>query len=45
MEEETKTPESSPEKPTQKNKKRCNECKCKLELAQRQIGLCRCGMY
>lgn len=43
MEEETKTPESSPEKPTQKNKKRCNECKCKLELAQRQIGLCRCG--
>lgn len=30
------------EKPVQKNKKRCYRCNCKLELAQRQIGLCRC---
>ncbi|XP_059178177.1 AN1-type zinc finger protein 3-like [Physella acuta] len=26
----------------QKNKKRCFSCKCKLELAQRTIGRCRC---
>ncbi|GAB1601501.1 AN1-type zinc finger protein 3-like isoform X1 [Argonauta hians] len=30
------------DKPIQKNKKRCYQCKCKLELAQRQIGQCRC---
>lgn len=33
------------DKPIQKNKKRCYQCKCKLELAQRQIGQCRCGKY
>ncbi|GFS11410.1 AN1-type zinc finger protein 3 [Elysia marginata] len=27
----------------QKNKKRCFVCSCKLELAQRTIGKCRCG--
>ncbi|KAK7103649.1 AN1-type zinc finger protein 3 homolog isoform X2 [Littorina saxatilis] len=26
----------------QKNKKRCFKCSCKLELAQREIGRCRC---
>ncbi|XP_048735473.2 AN1-type zinc finger protein 3-like [Ostrea edulis] len=38
---ESETPESSPEK-GQKNRKRCYQCKCKLELAQRQIGRCKC---
>ncbi|XP_050406588.1 AN1-type zinc finger protein 3 isoform X2 [Patella vulgata] len=28
----------------QKNKKRCYMCSCKLELAQREIGRCRCGL-
>lgn len=37
------TPESTPEKQSQKIKKRCFHCKCKLELAQRQIGRCKCG--
>ena len=36
------TPESTPEKQSQKVKKRCFQCKCKLELAQRQIGQCKC---
>lgn len=36
------TPESTPEKQSQKIKKRCFHCKCKLELAQRQIGRCKC---
>ena len=27
----------------QKNRKRCYRCSCRLELAQREIGLCRCG--
>ncbi|XP_076100537.1 AN1-type zinc finger protein 3 homolog [Mytilus galloprovincialis] len=36
------TPESTPEKQSQKVKKRCFQCKCKLELAQRQIGRCKC---
>ncbi|XP_046577509.1 AN1-type zinc finger protein 3 homolog [Haliotis rubra] len=38
--------ESSPKKPNmvQKNKKRCYKCSCKLELAQRAIGRCRCGL-
>ncbi|XP_062615769.1 AN1-type zinc finger protein 3-like [Saccostrea cucullata] len=41
VDKETETPESTPEK-GQKNKKRCYQCKCKLELAQRQIGRCKC---
>lgn len=36
------TPESTPEKPGTKSKKRCALCKCKLELAQRTIGRCKC---
>lgn len=36
------TPESTPEKQPQKIKKRCFQCKSKLELAQRQIGKCKC---
>lgn len=31
------------DKPVQKNKKRCWSCKAKLELAQRELGLCKCG--
>ncbi|XP_069118394.1 AN1-type zinc finger protein 3-like isoform X1 [Argopecten irradians] len=38
------TPESTPEKGKQKNKKRCFQCNAKLELAQRQIGRCRCEL-
>lgn len=41
VDKESDTPESTPEK-GQKNKKRCYQCKCKLELAQRQIGRCKC---
>ena len=33
----------SPSPVKQKNKKRCFKCSCKLELAQREIGRCRCG--
>lgn len=44
VDKESDTPESTPEK-GQKNKKRCYQCKCKLELAQRQIGRCKCGQY
>ncbi|KAL5008899.1 hypothetical protein ScPMuIL_014480 [Solemya velum] len=40
---DTSSPESTPEKSGQKNKKRCYQCKCRLELAQRQIGKCRCN--
>lgn len=29
--------------PQQKNKKRCWKCKAKLELAQRELGICKCG--
>ncbi|XP_045167416.1 AN1-type zinc finger protein 3 homolog [Mercenaria mercenaria] len=36
------TPTSTPEKPGNKSKRRCNVCKCKLELAQRTIGKCKC---
>ena len=39
------TPGSTPEKAGTKNKKRCAVCKCKLELAQRTIGRCRCGKH
>ncbi|XP_065883500.1 AN1-type zinc finger protein 3 homolog isoform X2 [Dysidea avara] len=31
------------DKPEQKNKKRCWTCRVKLELAQRELGLCKCG--
>ena len=34
---------ASPSPAKQKNKKRCAKCSAKLELAQRAIGLCRCG--
>jgi len=30
------------DRPAQKNKKRCYKCNCKLELAIREIGRCRC---
>ena len=30
---------------TQKRRKRCWTCKAKLELAQRELGNCRCGKY
>lgn len=29
--------------PVQTNKKRCWRCKCRLELAQRELGTCKCG--
>lgn len=32
-----------PDRPVQKNKKRCWSCKIKLELAQRELGGCKCG--
>jgi len=31
--------------PEQKNKKRCWTCRVKLELAQRELGLCKCGRF
>lgn len=31
--------------PIQKNKKKCWICRVKLELAQRELGQCRCGMF
>ncbi|KAL3873026.1 hypothetical protein ACJMK2_036188 [Sinanodonta woodiana] len=34
--------ECTPEKIAVKDRKRCGICKCKLELAQRAIGRCRC---
>lgn len=34
---------SAPSSAKQKNKKRCFKCSTRLELAQREIGLCRCG--
>ena len=33
------------ERPAQKNKKRCWSCKTKLELAQRELGGCKCGKH
>lgn len=30
-------------RPVQKNKKRCWQCRAKLELAQRELGTCKCG--
>lgn len=32
------------ERPQQKNRKKCWICKAKLELAQRELGSCKCGM-
>ncbi|XP_052275924.1 AN1-type zinc finger protein 3 homolog isoform X2 [Dreissena polymorpha] len=34
--------ETAAEKSGGKSKRRCNVCRCKLELAQRAIGKCRC---
>lgn len=31
------------DRPLQKNKKKCWLCKTKLELAQRELGSCKCG--
>ena len=31
------------DRPQQKNKKKCWNCKAKLELAQRELGTCKCG--
>lgn len=31
------------DRPQQKNKKKCWVCKGKMELAQRELGLCKCG--
>ena len=33
------------DKPVQKNRKRCWTCRVKLELAQRELGVCKCGRY
>jgi len=33
------------ERPQQKNKKKCWVCKTKLELAQRELGTCKCGEF
>lgn len=32
-------------RPQQKNKKKCWICRTKLELAQRELGNCKCGMF
>ncbi|KAK3714398.1 hypothetical protein QZH41_020643 [Actinostola sp. cb2023] len=37
------TSETPDQLPQQKNKKRCWKCKAKLELAQRELGICKCG--
>lgn len=39
---ESESSVGDPDRPAQKNKKRCFHCKCKLELALREIGRCRC---
>lgn len=31
------------DKPVQKNRRRCWSCRVKLELAQREVGQCKCG--
>lgn len=33
------------DKPAQKNKRRCWTCRVKLELAQRELGVCKCGRW
>jgi len=35
--------DSSPSRPTQKNRRRCFSCKARLELAFMEIGRCKCG--
>lgn len=30
-------------RPVQKSKRRCWQCRAKLELAQRELGTCKCG--
>lgn len=35
--------DSSPSRPTQKNRRRCFSCKARLELAFIEIGRCKCG--
>lgn len=42
MKEEAST---QPDMPVQKNKKRCWTCRVKLELAQRELGICKCGEW
>lgn len=42
---ESTTSETPDDRPVQKNRKRCWKCKAKLELAQRELGLCKCGRY
>ncbi|RUS77670.1 hypothetical protein EGW08_014567 [Elysia chlorotica] len=41
---EATSAKASPAPSPQKNRKRCFICSCKLELAQRTIGKCRCGL-
>lgn len=33
------------DRPIQKSRKRCWTCKTKLELAQRELGACKCGEF
>ncbi|EDO40239.1 predicted protein [Nematostella vectensis] len=35
-------PYKQDDRPVQKNKKRCWTCKTRLELAQRELGICKC---
>lgn len=41
--EEADDPFLPADRPQQKNKKKCWICKLKLELAQRELGSCKCG--
>ena len=46
MEVEEKNEMAAPtvvETPIQKNKRKCWTCRVKLELAQRELGQCKCG--
>lgn len=38
-------PDVSKDVPVQKKRKRCWTCNAKLELAQRELGNCRCSKY
>ena len=38
-------PDASKDVPVQKKRKRCWTCNAKLELAQRELGNCRCSKY
>lgn len=40
-----KEPDASKDVPVQKKRKRCWTCNAKLELAQRELGNCRCSKY